>query len=167
MDDLRLTLQYGGLLIPDQHPDLFYFLHLDDVRQVPGETLRDQLIIIASLMGPAISTVIGHHVATNKPLVLEGDGIAPALAAKERGDLVRAAFLVEPDEEALYRNMLARGRGLAAERAPEDEERARAWARLAWLYNVWVDGEARRLTLPVLPPRPYETLAERLLELVH
>lgn len=118
VDDLRLTLQYGDLLTPEQHPDLFYFLHLDDVRQVPAETLRDHLITIAGLMESAISTVIGHHVATNKPIVLEGDGITPALAAKEQGDSVRAVFLVEPDEEALYRNMLARGRGLAAESTP-------------------------------------------------
>ena len=31
VDDLRLTLQFGGLLAPEHHPDLCYFLQLADV----------------------------------------------------------------------------------------------------------------------------------------
>jgi 2-phosphoglycerate kinase len=164
VDDLRLTLQFGGLLSPEQHPDLFYFLQLDDVRQVGAEILLDKLIAIAGLMAPAVGTVIGHHVATKKPVVVEGDGISPALAATERGPAVRAVFLVETEEEVLHRNMFARGRGIAAERTPEDQEQGRAWARLAWLYNRWLEREARQHGLLILSPRPYETLATRILE---
>ncbi len=166
VDDLRLTLQFGGLLSPEQHPDLFYFLQLDDVHRVPADMLLDKLITIAGLMGPAVGTVIGHHVATKKPIVLEGDGISPALAAKERSPEVRAVFLVETDEETLLRNMLARGRGIDAASTVEAEERQRAWIRLAWLYNQWLDREARYHGLPVLTPRPYETLPARIAEAV-
>lgn len=164
VDDLRLTFQYGGLLTPEHHPDLFYFLHLDDVRRVPEEVLCDHLVRIATLMGPAIETVIGHHVATRKPLILEGDGIAPALAARQRSPAVRAVFLIEPDEEALYQNLLARGRGAAEASTPEQEGQRRAWVRLAWHYNLWLEREARRYDLPTVSPQPYDTLPERILQ---
>jgi 2-phosphoglycerate kinase len=166
LDDLRLTLQFGGLLIAGQCPDLFYFLQLADVLQAPTAILLEKMITIASLMAPAVSTVVHHHIATNQPMVLEGDGIAPALAAQERSADVRAIFLVETDEETLYRNMLARGRGLDATNRAEAEEQQRAWIRLAWLYNQWLDREARRYGPPVLSPRPYATLAARISEAV-
>lgn len=162
VDDLRIALQYGGLLAPEHHPNLFYFLQLDDVRQMPTEVLLEKLIAVADIMENAVGTVIGHHVTTQKPVVIEGDGISPALAARERGSAVRAVFLVETDEEVLRRNMLARGRGIYVARTPEAEEQQRAWIRVAWLYNRWLDREARQYGLPVLPPRPYDTLAARI-----
>ena len=161
VDDLRLSLQYGGLLTPEGCPDLFYFLQLDDVRAVLPETLRDQLIAIARLMTPAIRTVVGHHTATQQRIVLEGDGIAPAAAAAERSDAVRAVFLVETTEATLFRNMVARGRGVT-ERSPATDERGRAWVRLAWLYNRWLEQEAQKYGLPMLSPQPYDTLAARI-----
>jgi len=161
VDDLRLSLQYGGLLTPERCPHLFYFLQLNDVRAVPPETLRDHLIAIARLMTPAIRIVIDHHTATQKRIVIEGDGIAPAAAA-EQSDAVRAVFLVETAEATLYRNMVTRGRGVTG-LSPETDERGRAWVRLAWLYNQWLAQEARKYGLPVLSPQPYDTLATRIL----
>jgi hypothetical protein len=95
-------------------------------------------------------------VVRRHPLILEGDGVDPAIV--ERPDvreaaaegLVRAAFVLEADEQAVVENMLARGQ-------------ERGWARLSWLHGRWLAAEAEGAGLPVLAPRPWETLADRLL----
>ncbi len=163
VDDLRLVLQYGELLTPRDFPDLFYFLQLADVRAVSPETLRDQLIAIARLMTPAIRSVVGHHTMTQKRIILEGDGIAPAAAAEQQSETVRAVFLVVTDEATLQHNMMARGRGVIAH-SPETEAQGRAWVQLAWHYNQWLEQEARKYGLPMLSPQPYETLVMRILD---
>lgn len=71
---------------------------------------------------------------------------------------------IESDEETLYRNMLARGRSISVESTPEAEEQQRAWIRVAWLYNQWLEREARHYGLPILSSQPHETLATRIVE---
>ncbi len=116
-------------------------------------------------MFPALDVVIRHHVATDKPLVIEGDGILPSLIARPTvreyvaGGQARAVFLVEPDESAILNNMLARGRGFEARTTDEQRTEARA----KWLYGQWLTEEAQRYGLPVLEPRPWDTLTERTL----
>ncbi|MGH2368655.1 MAG: hypothetical protein ACRDI2_10680, partial [Chloroflexota bacterium] len=67
-------------------------------------------------------------------------------------------FVVESDEAALLANILARG--LEAAYMTEDEVRAVVHAR--WLYGRWLADQAHRSDLPVLEPRPWETLVERI-----
>ena len=59
--------------------------------------------------------------------------------------------------------MLARGRGF--ERMPSEEQRANAHA--AWRYGRWLREEAEKLHAPAIPARPWETLFERTLALLH
>ena len=116
-------------------------------------------------MCPPLSVVIGHHVATNSPVILEGDGIHPGLVRlQEYGGVaangqVGAVFLIEDDEDALLEATLARGRGDDQFTAAEQRREARAKV----LYGRWLRREVRRLGVPVLKPRPWPTLADRLL----
>ena len=71
---------------------------------------------------------------------------------------MRAVFVVEPDEVALHANIVARNRWL---NGGSDEE-VRTEARAKWLYGQWLAQEARRHKLPVVEPRPWNTLVERL-----
>jgi 2-phosphoglycerate kinase len=117
------------------------------------------------VISPAIEVVITNHVDTKAPIIIEGDGILPSLFARPEvrdraaGGHVRAAFLVEPEEEMLFANMRARRRGIAE----RTENELRTEARAKWLYGQWLTSEAQRYNLPVLESRPWSTLLERLI----
>lgn len=91
-----------------------------------------------------------------EPIVIEGDGILPSLLSRspviERRAAIRTAFLVEPDESAILENVVRRGRQTDLGNA----------ARGKWLFGQWLEQEAARHQLPVVEPRPWETLVERL-----
>jgi hypothetical protein len=75
---------------------------------------------------------------------------------------VRAVFIVEADETTLLANMLARARGLVN----RTEAELQAEARAKWLYGQWLTREAQHYGLPVLAPRPWPTLAARIIAAV-
>ena len=80
VDDLRLALQFSGLISREQHPELFFFLDQNDWRTSP-EIYRDKLIEVGRIVTGALRIVIESHIATNVPIILEGDGILPEFAA--------------------------------------------------------------------------------------
>ena len=168
VDDLRLALQRSRVVLPRNTEDLYYFLDTPDVWQQPPETLRNRLIAVAAAMCPGVEVVVEHHVDQCLPAVIEGDGILPEIMARAsvctraKAGHVRAAFLVEPDEEAILANMIARGRGFDSQTEPEQ----RTIARTSWLYGQSLSLEARRYSLPVVEPRPWETLPQRVLEAI-
>lgn len=164
VDDLRLALQYSRVTLPQGTPELYFFMAPDVWQQSPERLCRG-LIDVGELLLPALEIVIAHHVDTQAPLILEGDGILPSLLERplvseraKRGS-VSAAFVVEPNEAALLDNMLARGRGIDERGRHELETEARA----KWLFGERIASEARERGLPVLEARPWATLADRLL----
>ena len=163
VDDIRLALQQ--IITPAERPALHFFLATPDVWQRPPAELCAGLIAVGELVSAALDIVIAHHLATAGPLILEGDGIVPALAAQSsfggvaNRSWVRAVFLVEPDEAVLQASMLGRGRGYDDRSAAEQATQA----RMNWLYGRWLHQEAERRGLPVLPARPWPTLADRVI----
>ena len=115
-------------------------------------------------MSAPLEVVIENHVDQDIPIVIDGDGILPALLSRpsvvERARMVRTVFLVEPDESQVLANMPVRGRH--PEGITQDELRNEARAK--WLYGQWLAQEAARYNLPVIQPRPWETLVQRLLD---
>lgn len=164
VDDLRLALQRSRVSLPQGTAALYFFEETADVWRLPPERLRDGLITVGEVMSPAIEVVVENHVDQHLPVVLEGDGILPAIFARpsvqvrvERGR-VRAVFVVEPDEAVMLGNMRARGRGIDG----RTEDELRTEARAKWLYGQWLAAEARHCGLPVLESRPWTTLVERI-----
>lgn len=165
VDDLRLALQRSRATLPT--PEATAALHFDKTPgwwRHPPERLRDAAIAVGEALSPALEVVIENHVDQRLPVVLEGDGILPALLARPPvrtragAGRVRAVFVVEPDEAALLANVLARGR----ESAYMTEDEVRAVVRARWLYGQWLAGQARRAGFPVLEPRPWDTLPQRI-----
>jgi 2-phosphoglycerate kinase len=163
-DDLRLALQRSRAVLPSPAATAALRFHATPGwwRHAP-ERLRDALIADGEALSPALEVVVENHVDQHLPVVLEGDAILPALLARPPVQIraasgrVRAVFLVEPDEGVLLATALARGR----EAAHMTEAEVRGVVRGRWLYGRWLAGEARRAGLPVLEPRPWGTLAER------
>lgn len=166
VDDLRLAFQRARVRLPEG-TDALHFDETPHFWRRPPEELRDALIAVGEVMSPALEVVVENHVDQDAPIVIEGDGILPSLLSRppllERSGTIRAAFLVEPDESVILDNTLARGKGFVAGRT-EAELRVDAHAR--WLFGQWLAREAVRYGLPVVEPRPWETLAERLVAVI-
>jgi 2-phosphoglycerate kinase len=173
VDDVRLALQQ--VTTPEQQPALHYFLTTPDVWRQPEDDLLAGFNCVAMALAPALGVIVAHHLVVEGagPLIIEGDGIAPSLVGEQSHVLphildrelmrdVRTLFVDEPDEETIFANMLARGRGF--ERMPLDEQRANAHA--AWRYAGWLREEAEKYHALVIPARPQETLLERTLALL-
>ncbi len=164
VDDLRLALQWSHVTLPENTDALYQFLS-PSAWQLTPEQFCQGLIAVGEVMLPAIEIVIDSHIATNAPIIIEGDGILPSLFARPlvqkhgQSGQVRAVFLKESEEEIIYANMLARGRG--AERLLEAELRTEARAK--WLFGQWLSEQANCYGYPTLEARPWETLMDRVL----
>lgn len=164
VDLFRLAFQHSRASLSHGNDDLYLFWDVPDVWRLPPERLRDGLIGTGEAMSPAIEIATASHIDHAGPAIFEGDGILPALAVapllRERvaSGQVALVFVVEADEAVLLANLLARGRGMGTR--PEIEQRAEARAK--WLFGQWLVAEAGRYGLPVVEPRPWETLADRI-----
>ena len=164
VDDLRLALQRATK--PGQIEGLHFFQQLDLVRQATPDERVARLMRIGEIMSDALEAVIAHHVLTKTPIIIEGDGILPKLAAQATCDgvdvrgRVKSVFIVEPDE--------GRFTTIRDRRWPEAAKDADAamWLRLAWSYGQLIAYEASALDLPVINSWPIETLADRVSKFV-
>jgi 2-phosphoglycerate kinase len=169
VDDFRLVMQ--RVTTPATHPDLHYLV--DPSRAEERDTLNadqmaERLRRIGEIVSKALEVVIAHHLSTMRPIVIEGDGIIPALARQQQFESVtlmqpgrlRFVLLDEPDEANILKRLLARGRGLHS--APEQTQNQAA--HTAWRYGQWLRAEAERLRLPIIVSSPYDTLIERVLK---
>lgn len=171
VDDVRLALQ--ECTSSEQYPDLHHLEFDPDIWRASPEALCDGLIATSAALERALATIIAHHVVVDGigPVIIEGDGIAPQLAAKRDftgqkffyglvlQNQVRSLFITEPDEEVILANMLARGRGFDQLSLKEQHTQARA----SWLYNQWLRHEAEQRGLPTIASRPWNTLLQRAL----
>ncbi len=119
VDDLRLSLQRSlTCLLPEQTLaalDFFDFHKHPAVWQLSPEQICQGLIKVSKAMLPALEVVVVNHIDTDAPLIIEGDGILPALFARlsvqNRNGGVQAVFLIEPEEDMIRANIFARKRG--------------------------------------------------------
>lgn len=114
----------------------------------------------------ALEDVIAHHVLTRMPIILEGDGITPALATSKEIDgvsvagRIKSVFIIEPNEAAFAQTY--------RERWPDSELSLHTdhWRQLAWRYGQWLSSEARKVGAPIIEPKPWATLAERIVAVI-
>lgn len=165
VDDVRLAFQRSHVTLPAQTRALYFFEQTPALWTLPPQRLRQGFIEVGQVLSPALEVIIENHVDTVAAVVIEGDAILPSLwsrpSVRDRVSEghVQAVFLVETEEQGVLTNILARGRGLGGR--PERELRTEARAK--WLYGQWLAQEAQRLGLPVVTPRPWSTLLERIL----
>ena len=118
VDDLRMALQHSDVRLPARTDDLYYFVRTPEVWQRSPQELCNGLIGVGRVMQVPLEMVIDHYVGLNFPIVIEGDGILPSILSRPLvtglAPLVRAVFIVEPDEAVLSRNIAERGRHVAA-----------------------------------------------------
>jgi 2-phosphoglycerate kinase len=169
VDDLRLAFQRSRVTLPAATEALYFFTDIEarpHVWHEPPERLRDALIAVGEVMEPAIEVIVESHLDQRLPMIIEGDGILPSvlqrppLERRATDDAIHAVFIVEPREDVLLANMLTRARGISSMRDADLRREARA----KWLFGQWLTGEAQRLGLPVVASRPWDSLADRILQ---
>jgi 2-phosphoglycerate kinase len=157
VDDFQVMLE--RMTTPEQQPVLHWWRVHPAFDQVPATEIFEQGLDVGRVMGVGLEAVIANHLETEMPVVLEGDFIHPALAARtsfvdEPNDgRVRAIFIIEDDEQQLASNFSRR----EPERGPQTKR-----ARVSWLYGQWLKQEAERYGLPFVPARPWDTVFERI-----
>lgn len=165
-DSFRLLLQHA--VSADAFPTLHLLADPAHVATLTVEQRVDRWRAVAEQMSHALQVVIAFHVATDAPLIVEGDTLMPWLGACTTmagvpvGRLVKAVFLHEPDRDRLYKNFESRGRGFAR---LSGEERDREVEK-SWRYGRWLATEAGRLGLPVIRSGSDRTVARRVLSSV-
>jgi 2-phosphoglycerate kinase len=112
IDDFQVILE--RMTTPEQQPALHFWRTHPDPGTLTAEEIMRQGLDVARAMTPALEAVIADHLDTKVPIVLEGDFIAPMLAAQSSFDgesndgRVRAVFLYEPDEAQILANFSRR-----------------------------------------------------------
>ncbi|MFI7320264.1 hypothetical protein [Streptomyces venezuelae] len=139
-----------AVTLPEHLPDVhFWRTHPEAAHRTP-ESVVERQIAIARTLEPAIEAVVANHVGTDTPVILEGDYVLPAPATPDGA--VRTVFLHEDDEQQVTANYLRR----EPEAGPQ-----RHRARVSVLYGGWLAAQARAAEVPVVAPRPWEDLADR------
>ncbi len=164
VNDILLALRHGGFCSPDTHPALYppmrgkRFTHSVD-------ELTQHLVGLGRFMSPVIDSLVMRHLMRDEPIIIEGDCILPARIARqmttqgtEEIGRVRSVFIIEPDATIILTSIMKRNQG------PEREVDAdmRTEAQTVWQYGQWLTGEANQCSVPVIEPRPFETLHDRI-----
>ena len=158
VDDFQTILE--RMTTAEQQPVLHFWRTHPDPDLLSAEVIMRQGLEVARLMSSGLEAVIADHLKTQVPIVLEGDFIAPALAAQtsfcgEPNDgRVRPVFLYELDEGQILRNF--------SERESEAGAQIKR-ARVSWLQGQWLASECGQRGIPILTARPWETLFDRIL----
>lgn len=162
VDDFQVVLE--RMTTPEQQPALHFWRTHPDPGSLSAKEIHEQGLDILEIMLPALEAVVENHLEAATPLVLEGDFIHPALAARDAfGDepnagRVRGVFLYEPDEGQIVQNFM--------EREPATGQQTTR-ARVSLLRATWIRDTCRELGIAALPARPWDTLFDRVLDAVH
>lgn len=162
VDDFQVILE--SMTTPDQQPEMHWWRTQPEAERVrlPVEEIVEHTIAVCRVMARAMEAVIANHLASNAPVILDGDFILPALASQaafagvQNGGRVRALFIDEESEEQLLTNLRQR----------EGHEQLPRRARVSWLYGRWLKEQAQDNGASVVPSRPWDTLFDRVLQVL-
>ncbi|HEY7176827.1 MAG TPA: AAA family ATPase, partial [Micromonosporaceae bacterium] len=155
IDDIVCALE--AMTTPEQQPELFYWqTHPEALHAPPEEIMRRGLALTAALE-PALAAVVGNHLETDMPVVIEGDFLRPSFTildayAGQPAARVRALFVLEPDADQIVANYAAR-------EADAGEQHGRAAVSVAW--SRWLASEADRCGVPTVHARPWHDVVDR------
>lgn len=160
VDDFQVVLEC--MTTPEQQPAIHFWRTHPAPHTLTPDVIVAQGIAIGAALTPALAAVIGNHVESRTPIVLEGDFILPSLLAHpavaplRAAGQVRAAIVHEPERAQILANYLRR---------EPDAGEQHGRAEVSWRYGQWLAQEAQRYRVPVLLARPWASALDRLLAL--
>ncbi|MBB4943799.1 2-phosphoglycerate kinase [Streptosporangium album] len=156
VDDLVEALQ--AMTTPEQQPLLHHWRTHPEAARLPPDDIADLQIAIAEALVPAVDAIVGNHLETDTPVVIEGDYLLPALAVRDSfagvpaDGRVAAVVLHEPDEAQLVENY--------RRREPDHGEQLHR-ARVSALYGGRLAAQAAEVGVPVVTARPWDDVLGR------
>jgi 2-phosphoglycerate kinase len=156
IDDIICALQ--AMTTPEQQPELFYWQTHPGALAAPADEIMRQGIALTAAVEPALAAVVGNHLETNMPVVIEGDFLRPSFAVQSRyadqsaGTRVRGIFVMEDDPGQIVANYAAR-------EPDAGDQKVRAEVSVAW--SRWLAAEAQRHGVPAIASRPWTDLIAR------
>jgi 2-phosphoglycerate kinase len=156
IDDIVCALQ--AVTTPEQQPELFYWRTHPEALDAPVDEIMRQGIALTAALEPALAAVVGNHLETDMPVVIEGDFLRPSFtiqsgyAGQPAGTRVRGIFVLEDDPSQIVANYAAR-------EPDAGEQKARAEVSVAW--SRWLAEEAQRHDVPAIASRPWTDLIAR------
>ena len=112
IDDIVCALQ--AVTTPEQQPELFYWQTHPEALAAPADEIMRQGIALTAALEPALAAVVGNHLETDMPVVIEGDFLRPSFAVQSwyadqpAGARVRGIFVLEDDPSQIVANYAAR-----------------------------------------------------------
>ena len=157
VDDFQALLE--RMTTPEQQPAIHFWRTHPAPEQLPAAEIIQHLFDQGDALAIGLEAVIANHLEAGTPVVLEGDFILPALAARAsflgqpNGGRVRGVFLHEPDEQQFLANYLSR----EPAKGPQVKR-----ANVSWRHGLRLRQDAERFGLPVVFARPWDTVLQRL-----
>jgi 2-phosphoglycerate kinase len=161
-DDFQAFLE--KVTTPEQQPLLhFWRTNWEEFSSCSDEKHLEHFIQVSrEIFQPGFEAVVANRLEAKSSAVLEGDFVLPELATKTlfanetNEGRVKALFVYEEDELQIATNYLAR-----------EGETQPLRAHWSWLANQWLRAECERLGIPAIPARPWNTVVERAISLIH
>jgi 2-phosphoglycerate kinase len=155
VDDFQVVLE--AMTNEKDYPVIHYWNnHFEEAIKLPEKKKVEIMINYANTMSIALEKVIENHLESNRPLLLDGDFITPALSVRKRygeqlrDDKIKSIFIVETEEEQIQKNLFNREGYYQNDRA-----------RTNWLYNEWIKEQADVYPIKIVAARPWDSVINR------
>ena len=155
VDDIVCAVQ--AVTMPATMPALhFWDTHPDPTSLTASQVFEQGRALLVEI-APAVEAVVGNHLETGVSVVIDGDFIAPSLAAAAEfagvpnAGRVRAIVVTE-EEPQVIANHLAR--------EPDQGPQALR-AAVSALWTEWFVADAATVGVPAIAARPWPTLLPR------
>jgi hypothetical protein len=159
-----IHLQVDAIAQASTDPDVRRFeADADALWSLPAAQVCNLLIRKGEALAPHLHSLISRCVSSSSITLVEGEDVHPSLAHHHPAELVRFAFVWEPEEAVLFQTLARRSARFRA--LPAAHQRTVAAAN--WRCGQWLRQQATRFGQPRLESRPWVTLPDRLLRAWH
>jgi 2-phosphoglycerate kinase len=133
---------------------------VDALWSLPAADVCGLLVDKGEALAAQLNATISRCSSSSSITVVEGEGVHPSLAQHHAIDLVRFAFVLEPDQATLFQTLTRRSARFRS--LPAAHQRTVAQANR--LYGEWLRQQAQRHRQPWVESRPWLTLPDRLVQ---
>lgn len=155
VDDFQCIVEH--FTREEDYPVFHYWNnHFEEAVAQPLEKKLEIMVSYANAMAKALELVINNHLEEGRPMILEGDFIAPALCKmlledSRTKDRVKAIIVTEDDLSQIISNYHVREGTIQEGRSA-----------LSLRYNDWLKAQVQGTGVLMVTARPWDTAAQRI-----
>ena len=154
IDDVELLIE--TVTTKEEFPAIHYWSTGVNWRDIGVDDNVNWLIDVGKEMMPALKKLVERHLEDKLPIIIEGDFLHPELIKSLDHKEVKSFFVNEPDLNQILQNYQAR----------EGGELQHYRAEISIAYGKWLADTCNQYGIPVIEPRPWDTVLERALNML-